>query len=194
MAEHGFGIIGCGMIAEFHTRAINEIENARVVGAWSRNPANADKIARLARGGCPIFDDLDALLALAGAGRRLHLHAQRRPHGARGPGRPGGQARRGREAAGDHPAAVRRDHRGLRRRRRPALHDLPLAVHAGQHPAQGGDRPRPLRPPDPGRHLRQMVADPGVLRFRRLARDLAARRRRRTHEPGDPQRRPALTG
>ena len=61
MAEHGFGIIGCGMIAEFHTRAINEIDNARVVGAWSRNLANAEKIAGLANGGCPIFDDLDAL-------------------------------------------------------------------------------------------------------------------------------------
>jgi UDP-N-acetyl-2-amino-2-deoxyglucuronate dehydrogenase len=66
MAEHGFGIIGCGMIAEFHTRAINEIDNARVVGAWSRNLANAEKIAGLASGGCPIFDDLDALLAQPG--------------------------------------------------------------------------------------------------------------------------------
>ena len=66
MAEHGFGIIGCGMIAEFHTRAINEIDNARVVGAWSRNLANAEKIAGLATGGCPIFDDLDALLAQPG--------------------------------------------------------------------------------------------------------------------------------
>ena len=28
MKQHGFGIIGCGMIAEFHTRAINEIPNA----------------------------------------------------------------------------------------------------------------------------------------------------------------------
>jgi predicted dehydrogenase len=64
MAQHGFGIIGCGMIAEFHTRAINEIDTARVVAAWSRNPANGDKIARLAKGGCVIFDDLDALLAL----------------------------------------------------------------------------------------------------------------------------------
>jgi predicted dehydrogenase len=66
MAQHGFGIIGCGMIAEFHTRAINEIENARVVAAWSRNPANGDKIAQLAREGCAIFDDLDALLQQPG--------------------------------------------------------------------------------------------------------------------------------
>jgi predicted dehydrogenase len=66
MAEHGFGIIGCGMIAEFHTRAINEIEGARVVAAWSRNPANGAKIAGLAEGGCAVFDDLDAMLAQPG--------------------------------------------------------------------------------------------------------------------------------
>ena len=53
MAEHGLGIIGCGMIAEFHTRAINEIANARVVGTWSRNPANAAKIAGFAKGAVP---------------------------------------------------------------------------------------------------------------------------------------------
>ena len=34
MAEHGFGMIGCGMIAEFHTRAIAEIPGARVVAVY----------------------------------------------------------------------------------------------------------------------------------------------------------------
>jgi UDP-N-acetyl-2-amino-2-deoxyglucuronate dehydrogenase len=66
MKEHGFGIVGCGMIAEFHTRAINEIPNARVLAAWSRNPANGAKIARLAEGGCEVLGDLDALLAIPG--------------------------------------------------------------------------------------------------------------------------------
>ncbi len=66
MKEHGFGIIGCGMIAEFHTRAINEIPNARVIAALSRSPANGEKIAGLAGKGCAIFDDLDALLAQPG--------------------------------------------------------------------------------------------------------------------------------
>ena len=66
MKEHGFGIVGCGMIAEFHTRAINEIPNARVVAAWSRSPANGAKIAGMAGNGCKIFDDLDALLAESG--------------------------------------------------------------------------------------------------------------------------------
>ena len=64
MAVHGFGIIGCGMIAEFHTRAINEIEGAQVVAAYTTNPANGAKIAGLAEGGCEVFDDLDAMLAL----------------------------------------------------------------------------------------------------------------------------------
>jgi len=66
MAQHGFGIIGCGMIAEYHTRAINEIEGARVVAAYSRNPENGRKIADLAsaKGPCPVFDDLGAMLAL----------------------------------------------------------------------------------------------------------------------------------
>jgi UDP-N-acetyl-2-amino-2-deoxyglucuronate dehydrogenase len=63
---HGFGIIGCGMIAEFHTRAINEIPNARVVAAFSRSEANGAKIAGLAEGGCRVYSDLDAMLAHPG--------------------------------------------------------------------------------------------------------------------------------
>ena len=66
MAKHGFGIIGCGMIAEFHTRAINEIEGARVVAAFSRSEANGAKIAKLAGGECRVYDDLEAMLAHPG--------------------------------------------------------------------------------------------------------------------------------
>jgi UDP-N-acetyl-2-amino-2-deoxyglucuronate dehydrogenase len=62
MPKHGFGIIGCGMIAEFHTKAINELENASVVAAFSRSQANAEKIARLAKDGCRIYDDLGQML------------------------------------------------------------------------------------------------------------------------------------
>src|SRR4051794_610618 len=65
MKPHGFGIVGCGMIAEYHTRAINEIDGARVVAAFSRSEANGAKIAGLAaaKGECTICDDLDAMLA-----------------------------------------------------------------------------------------------------------------------------------
>ncbi|MDG3003125.1 Gfo/Idh/MocA family protein [Paludisphaera mucosa] len=62
MAEHGIGIIGCGMIAEYHTRAINEIDGARVVAAYSRTRMNAEKVAGLAGHDCRIYDDLGAML------------------------------------------------------------------------------------------------------------------------------------
>jgi predicted dehydrogenase len=51
------------MIAEFHTRAINELEGARVVAAFSRSESNGAKIADLAGGGCQVYDDLDRMLA-----------------------------------------------------------------------------------------------------------------------------------
>lgn len=62
MAEHGIGIVGCGMIAEYHARAVNEIDGARVVGAYSRTRANADKIAGIAGHDCQAYDDLGAML------------------------------------------------------------------------------------------------------------------------------------
>ena len=62
MPTHGFGIIGCGMIAEYHTRAINEIPGARVVAAFSRSAANGAKIAGLAGGDCVVYDDLARML------------------------------------------------------------------------------------------------------------------------------------
>jgi UDP-N-acetyl-2-amino-2-deoxyglucuronate dehydrogenase len=66
MPAHGFGIIGCGMIAEFHTRAINELEGARVVAAFSRSAENGAKIAKMAGEQCRVYDDLDKLLAHPG--------------------------------------------------------------------------------------------------------------------------------
>ncbi len=62
MAEHGIGIVGCGMIAEYHARAVDEIDGARVVAAYSRTLANAEKIAGIAGHGCRTYDDLDAML------------------------------------------------------------------------------------------------------------------------------------
>ncbi|MFO0907740.1 MAG: Gfo/Idh/MocA family oxidoreductase [Isosphaeraceae bacterium] len=64
MASHGFGIIGCGMIAEFHTRAINEIPGSRVVAVYDTKLANAERIAQLAGEGCRTFSSLDEMLAL----------------------------------------------------------------------------------------------------------------------------------
>ncbi len=65
MSTHGIGIVGCGMIAEFHTKAINDIEGSRVVAAFSRSEKNGKKIAEMAspKGECVLYDDLDAMLA-----------------------------------------------------------------------------------------------------------------------------------
>ena len=63
--KHSFGLVGCGMIAEYHARAIGEIPGASVAAAYSRNPSNAQKIAAIAPG-CAVYDDLDRMLAHPG--------------------------------------------------------------------------------------------------------------------------------
>jgi predicted dehydrogenase len=57
----GFGIIGCGMIAKFHARAIADIPGARLVACHDSVPAAADELA--AATGCKACHDLRDLLA-----------------------------------------------------------------------------------------------------------------------------------
>lgn len=57
----GFGIIGCGMIARFHARAIADLTGAKLVGCYSSNPASADKFA--AEFSCKAHHSLDSMLA-----------------------------------------------------------------------------------------------------------------------------------
>ncbi len=56
----GFGIVGCGMIAKFHARAIRDIKGAKLVSCFNRT---IDKASALAAefGGDPT-DNLDAML------------------------------------------------------------------------------------------------------------------------------------
>lgn len=56
----GFGIIGCGMIAKFHARAIADA-GAKLVACYNRSPGPAAALA--AETGCRAYTDLDALLA-----------------------------------------------------------------------------------------------------------------------------------
>lgn len=42
----GFGIIGCGMVAEYHARAIRHARGARLVGAMSRTSEKARRFSR----------------------------------------------------------------------------------------------------------------------------------------------------
>jgi predicted dehydrogenase len=54
--------VGCGLIAQFHARAIAEVPGARVAALVSRNPTNARKLATAIGLDCPSFTDLaDAL-------------------------------------------------------------------------------------------------------------------------------------
>jgi predicted dehydrogenase len=57
----GFGIIGCGMIANFHARAIADVRGAKLVACYDQFPAAADRLAEST--GCKAYHDLDAMLA-----------------------------------------------------------------------------------------------------------------------------------
>ena len=61
MAKYGFAIVGCGMIAEYHARAIMELRGAKLVAVQSRQRHNAERIARLA-GQCAVYTDLEQML------------------------------------------------------------------------------------------------------------------------------------
>lgn len=61
MGKVGFGIVGCGMIAGFHARAINEIRGARTLAVFTSKPENGGKIAEIV-GGCTIYSDYDKFL------------------------------------------------------------------------------------------------------------------------------------
>ncbi len=59
----GFCIVGVGMIARFHARALAQVPGARVAALVSRNPDNARKLAADLGLDCPTYTDLSAALA-----------------------------------------------------------------------------------------------------------------------------------
>jgi predicted dehydrogenase len=58
----GFAIVGCGMIARFHARAIRELPDARLVALASRNPAHAEAVMEAGGVRCPVFTDVGEML------------------------------------------------------------------------------------------------------------------------------------
>ena len=42
----GFGIIGAGMIADLHARAINQLDNTTLIGVFDLNQDSAAKLAK----------------------------------------------------------------------------------------------------------------------------------------------------
>ena len=57
----GFGIIGCGMISNFHARAIADAAGAKLIGVADRIPEPATKFAE--DHGCIAYETVDAMLA-----------------------------------------------------------------------------------------------------------------------------------
>ena len=57
----GFGIIGCGMISNFHARAIADAEGAQLIGVADRIPEPAATFAETH--GCTAYESVDAMLA-----------------------------------------------------------------------------------------------------------------------------------
>lgn len=58
---HGFGIVGCGVIAPFHARALGELPNARLVAVCDVVAERAERIGR--EFGVPHTAEFDELLA-----------------------------------------------------------------------------------------------------------------------------------
>ena len=77
MSKIGFGIVGCGMIAQFHARAINEIKGAKLVAVFTSKAENGKKVAELV-GGCEIYTDYAQFLKHPG----LHIVNICTPSGA----------------------------------------------------------------------------------------------------------------
>lgn len=57
----GFGIVGCGMISNFHARAIGDVRGAKLVACFDTVQAAADRLA--ASTGCKPYYQLDEMLA-----------------------------------------------------------------------------------------------------------------------------------
>src|SRR5262249_2556649 len=58
---YGFGIIGCGMIARFHAKAIAEVKGAKLVACFDSVSSAVDKFTT--ETGCRGYTKLDEMLA-----------------------------------------------------------------------------------------------------------------------------------
>src|SRR6266849_363556 len=59
----GFAIVGCGMIARFHARALAEVRGAKLVALVSRHEANARAVAEMVGHPCDVCTDLKPVLS-----------------------------------------------------------------------------------------------------------------------------------
>lgn len=57
----GFGVIGCGMISNFHARALDDVRGAKLVACYDSFPESARRLAE--KVGCKAYDSLEEMLA-----------------------------------------------------------------------------------------------------------------------------------
>ncbi len=57
----GFGIVGCGMISNFHAKAIADVRGTKLVACFDTRKEAAEKFA--ATNGCTAYTDLNKMLA-----------------------------------------------------------------------------------------------------------------------------------
>lgn len=62
MASLGFGIVGCGMIAHFHARAIADVRGATLRAVYTSNPEHGKSVVETGGGRADIHTKLDELL------------------------------------------------------------------------------------------------------------------------------------
>jgi len=60
MRQVGFGIVGCGMIANFHAQAIKHLRGARIAACFDTFTASAERFA--AANGCTAYQEIDRML------------------------------------------------------------------------------------------------------------------------------------
>ena len=147
----GFGIIGCGMIANFHARAIRDVPGAKLVACYDSVPAAADRLA--AAIGCKAYHELDEMLA----DPAVHVVTIGTPSGAHmEPAVAAAEA--GKHVIVEKPLEItlRRCDRiiaACREGGRDALDDLPFALPRFERRDEAGGRAGPVRPAHRGRRL-----------------------------------------
>ncbi len=57
----GFGVVGCGMISQFHARAIDDLPGAKLVACFDHFPAAVERLSGAT--GCTAYGRLDEMLA-----------------------------------------------------------------------------------------------------------------------------------
>ncbi len=128
MGTVGVGIIGCGMIAHFHARAIAELRGVKLRAVQTSKLSNGQSVVSAYGSSADIHHDLDEMLARTD----IELVCICTPSGAHlEPGIKAARAKKacpGGKAARDHPQAVRCPDCRVQTSEGAAWDDLSLAI------------------------------------------------------------------